>query len=86
MKTGSDCRKMSYCDNEHVLMGKDVFRKKKKKKPMNWLKWPLLLLLCVLTKSIILLILKVIKIYLIPIEKNIDYESPNLDIVRFDFK
>ena len=53
---------------------------------MNWLKWPLLLLLCVLTKSIILLILKVIKIYLIPIEKNIDYESPNLDIVRFDFK
>ena len=32
MKTGSDCRKMSYCDNEHVLMGKDVFIKKKKKK------------------------------------------------------
>ena len=32
MKTGSDCRKMSYCDNEHVLMGKDVFRKKKKNK------------------------------------------------------
>ena len=37
MKTGSDCRKMSYCDNEHVLMGKDVFRKKKKKQRNLWI-------------------------------------------------
>ena len=41
----------------------------KKKLPMNLLKWPLLLLLCVLIKSIILPILKVLRIYLIPIEE-----------------
>ena len=29
METGSDCRKMSYCDNKHVLMCNGSFRKRK---------------------------------------------------------
>ena len=63
---GTECRKMTYCDYKNVLTRKGSFTKKL---PMNLLKWPLLLLLCVLIKSIILPILKVLRIYLIPIEK-----------------
>ena len=83
METGSDCRKMSYCDNKHVLMCNGSFRKKN---PYKFIKMTSTFAFMCVDQINNFANIKSVKNIFDTYRKKIDYKSNNLDIAKFDFK